>query len=131
VLVRLVIQLVSFGPSNTSSQTRLVAGLPGLEPGTSSLSEIYGWALCYPAFPLVRLLRKSHKDGANRDPSAAVLATGLEQFVSHDHGQVRFCGSRDLNPRPSDDEVLALTSEGFRPPKTSVISRLSMPAVAT
>jgi hypothetical protein len=30
------------------------------------LSEIDGWALCYPAFPLVVLLRKSYKDGVNR-----------------------------------------------------------------
>jgi hypothetical protein len=42
-----------------------VVGLPGLEPGTSSLSEIDGRALCYPAFPLVVLLRKSYKDGVN------------------------------------------------------------------
>ena len=30
-----------------------VVGLPGLEPGTSSLSEIDSQALCYPAFALV------------------------------------------------------------------------------
>jgi hypothetical protein len=40
-------------------------GLAGLEPAPSSLSEIDGRALCYPAFPLVVLLRKSYKDGVN------------------------------------------------------------------
>jgi hypothetical protein len=32
------------------------------------LSEMDGRALCYPAFPLVGLLRKSYKDGVNRCP---------------------------------------------------------------
>jgi hypothetical protein len=45
-----------------------LVGLPGLEPGTSSLSEIDGRALCYPTFPLVVLLRKSYKDGVNSLP---------------------------------------------------------------
>jgi hypothetical protein len=40
-------------------------GLAGLEPAASSLSEIEGSALCYPAFPLVALLRKSYKDEVN------------------------------------------------------------------
>ncbi len=40
-------------------------GLAGLEPAASSLSEIDGRAPCYPAFPLVVLLRKSYKDGVN------------------------------------------------------------------
>jgi hypothetical protein len=49
-----------------------VVGLPGLEPGTSSLSEMDGRALCYPAFSLVVLLRKSYKDGVNRCPPPSV-----------------------------------------------------------
>jgi hypothetical protein len=32
-------------------------------PAMGVLSEIDGQALCYPAFPLVALLRKSYKDG--------------------------------------------------------------------
>jgi hypothetical protein len=40
-----------------------LVGLPGLEPGTSSLSEMDGRPPCYSAFPLVVLLRKSYKDG--------------------------------------------------------------------
>jgi hypothetical protein len=35
-----------------------LVGLPGLEPGTSSLSEIDGWALCYPAFPQLALFHE-------------------------------------------------------------------------
>jgi hypothetical protein len=42
-----------------------MVGLGGLEPPTSSLSEIEGSALCYPAFPLVALLRKSYRDEVN------------------------------------------------------------------
>jgi hypothetical protein len=42
-----------------------VVGLAGLEPAASSLSEIDGQALCYPAFSLVVLVRKSYKDGVN------------------------------------------------------------------
>ena len=51
-------------PAFSLVKGRLV-GLPGLEPGTSSLSEMDGRALCYPAFSLVVLLRKSYKDGVN------------------------------------------------------------------
>ena len=42
-----------------------VVGLAGLEPAASSLSEMDGQALCYPAFPLVVPLRKSYRDGVN------------------------------------------------------------------
>jgi integrase len=45
-----------------------LVGLPGLEPGTSSLSEIDGQALCYSAFALVVRLRKPYKDGVNHGP---------------------------------------------------------------
>jgi hypothetical protein len=38
----------------------------GPEAETSSLSEMDGWAQCYPAFALVTLLRKWHRDGVNR-----------------------------------------------------------------
>jgi hypothetical protein len=40
-------------------------GLAGLEPAASSLSEIDGWALCYPAFPQVALIHEWHRDGVN------------------------------------------------------------------
>jgi hypothetical protein len=40
-------------------------GLAGLEPAPSSFSGIDGQALCYPAFSLVVLVRKSFKDGVN------------------------------------------------------------------
>jgi hypothetical protein len=54
-----------------------LVGLPGLEPGTSSLSEMDGRAPCYPAFPLVGLLRKSYKDGVNRDPAVqSIMVAG-------------------------------------------------------
>jgi hypothetical protein len=43
----------------------LVVGLGGLEPPASSLSEIDGRPLCYPAFPLVVRFRKSYRDGVN------------------------------------------------------------------
>ena len=52
----------------------LVVGLPGLEPGTSSLSEIDSQALCYPASPLVVLLHRSYKDGVNRCPASTSYA---------------------------------------------------------
>ena len=42
-----------------------MVGLPGFEPGTSSLSEMDSRALCYPAFALVVRLRKSYRDGVN------------------------------------------------------------------
>src|SRR5215217_3349639 len=42
-----------------------VVGLAGLEPAASSLSEMDGRPLCYPAFPLVVRLRKSYRDGVN------------------------------------------------------------------
>jgi hypothetical protein len=38
------------------------------------LSEIDSQALCYPAFPLVVLLRKSYKDGVNRCPASTSYA---------------------------------------------------------
>ena len=40
-------------------------GLAGLEPAPSSLSEIEGCALCYPAFPQLALIREWHRDGVN------------------------------------------------------------------
>jgi hypothetical protein len=42
-----------------------VVGLAGLEPAASSVLEIDGPALCYPAFALVVRLRRSYKDGVN------------------------------------------------------------------
>jgi hypothetical protein len=41
------------------------------------LSEMDGRALCYPAFSLVVLLRKSYKDGVNRCPPPSVRGTSL------------------------------------------------------
>jgi hypothetical protein len=43
----------------------LLVGLPGLEPGTSSSSEIDGCALCYPAFLQLALIHERHRDGVN------------------------------------------------------------------
>ena len=40
-------------------------GLAGLEPAVSSLSEIDGRALCYPAFPQLALIHEWHRDGVN------------------------------------------------------------------
>jgi hypothetical protein len=37
----------------------------GWPPAMDHLSEMDGRPLCYPAFPLVVLLRKSYKDGVN------------------------------------------------------------------
>ena len=51
--------------TSVSAGQGVVVGLPGLEPGTSSLLEIDGWALCYPAFALVVRFRKAYKDGVN------------------------------------------------------------------
>jgi hypothetical protein len=51
--------------TSVSAGHDVAVGLPGLEPGTSSLSEIDGRAPCYLAFPLVVRLRKSYKDGVN------------------------------------------------------------------
>ena len=42
-----------------------LVGLPGLEPGTSSLSEMDGQALCYPAFPQLALIHEWHRDGVS------------------------------------------------------------------
>jgi hypothetical protein len=90
VLVRWALGLVGFGPRYTSSLIVMIqaylhlyngrtafslvkghlVGLGGLEPPPSSLSEIDGRAPCYPAFPLVMLLRKSHRDGVNRGAAA-------------------------------------------------------------
>jgi hypothetical protein len=49
-----------------------LVGLPGLEPGTSSLSEMDGQALCYPAFPQLALIHEWHRDGVNH--SSALFA---------------------------------------------------------
>src|SRR5512132_2995575 len=51
-----------------------MVGLGGLEPPTSSLSEMDGRALCYPAFPLVVRLRYSYRDGVNSLPAAGCQA---------------------------------------------------------
>jgi hypothetical protein len=40
-------------------------GLAGLEPAPSSLAEMDGRALCYPAFPQLALIREWHRDGVN------------------------------------------------------------------
>jgi hypothetical protein len=47
-----------------------MVGLAGLEPAASSLSEIEGSALCYPAFSQVVSIRKRRRDGVNRGPPA-------------------------------------------------------------
>ena len=49
--------------TSVSAGHSVVVGLPGLEPAASSLLEIDGCALCFPAFWLVVLLRESYKDG--------------------------------------------------------------------
>ena len=51
-----------------------VVGLAGLEPAASSLSEMDGRALRYPAFLLVVQLRKWHRDGVNLGPDPAFSA---------------------------------------------------------
>ena len=51
-----------------------MVGLPGLEPGTSSLSEIDGRALCYLAFPLVVPINEGHRDGVNDGEQRNVTA---------------------------------------------------------
>ena len=81
-LVRLVLGLVGFGPSVHVIPNRMIqacpnpndgrpafplvrgrfVGLPGLEPGTSSLSGIEGSALCGPAFPQVACERQGPRD---------------------------------------------------------------------
>ena len=53
------------GATSVSLVTGRFVGLAGLEPAASSLSEIDGPALCYPAFALVVRLRKSYRDGVN------------------------------------------------------------------
>jgi hypothetical protein len=61
-----------------------MVGLAGLEPAPSSLSEIDGRAPCYPAFALVARLRKSYKDGVNREPAVqSIMVVGPEgaQFL--------------------------------------------------
>jgi len=57
-----------------------VVGLAGLEPAPSSLSEIDGRTLCYPASSQVVQLRKYHRDGVNCDPPAAPSA--LERMMA-------------------------------------------------
>jgi len=63
-----------------------MVGLPGLEPGTSSLSEIDGRALCYLAFPLVVPINEGHRDGVNdgeqRNVTAAALASSCSGCAS-------------------------------------------------
>jgi hypothetical protein len=55
--------------SQVSPQVKAdVVGLARLEPPPSSLPEMDGWALCYPAFALVVRLRTSYKDGVNCGP---------------------------------------------------------------
>jgi hypothetical protein len=61
-----------------------IVGLAGLEPAASSLSEIDGQAPCYPAIALVVRLRKSYKDGVNREPAVqSIMVVGPEgaQFL--------------------------------------------------
>jgi hypothetical protein len=36
---------------------------PAPGPAASSLSELDGWALCYPAFPRLALIHERHRDG--------------------------------------------------------------------
>ena len=49
----------------------------------SHLSEMDGRALCYLAFPLVVRLRKSYKDGVNRDPVVqSVMVAGPQRAFS-------------------------------------------------
>jgi hypothetical protein len=55
----------------------LVVGLPGLEPGTSSLSGIEGLALCYPPFLEVIGLRNRCRDGVNCDRATLVSPGGV------------------------------------------------------
>jgi hypothetical protein len=67
-----------------------MVGLPGLEPGTSSFSEIDGRALCYPASPQAVPIREWHRDGVNHTPSSPAGAPhdrGLRMTVGHDRGQ--------------------------------------------
>ena len=54
---------------------RGVVGLPGLEPGTSPLSDIDGRALCYPASLQLALIHELHRDGVNHvhPPQLAVV----------------------------------------------------------
>jgi hypothetical protein len=59
-----------------------VVGLAGLEPAASSLLEIDGPALCYPAFALVVRLRKSYKDGVNSFSAAERGLTRLPDRVA-------------------------------------------------
>ena len=65
---------------------RGVVGLAGLEPAASSLSEMDGRALCYPAFSLVVLLRKSYKDGVNRCPPPSVRRYVAGSGLGHPPG---------------------------------------------
>jgi hypothetical protein len=67
-----------------------MVGLPGLEPGTSSFSEIDGRALCYPASPQAVPIREWHRDGVNHTPSSPAGAPhdrGVRMTVGHDRGQ--------------------------------------------
>src|SRR4029453_17637568 len=63
-----------------------VVGLAGLEPAASSLSEMDGRALCYPAFALVVRLRKSYKDGVNPRPLLCRAQRLLGDDDPHEEG---------------------------------------------
>jgi hypothetical protein len=58
-----------------------MVGLAGLEPAASSLSEIDGRPLCYPAFPLVVPINEDHRDGVNDGEPRNVTAAALGILV--------------------------------------------------
>ncbi len=53
----------------------VVVGLPGLEPGTSSLSEIDSQAPCYRPYSQAEAIRNYHRDGVNRQRCSSGLPT--------------------------------------------------------
>jgi hypothetical protein len=85
-------------------------GLAGLEPAASSLSEIDSQPLCYLAFLLVGLLRKSYKDGVNCGPPSCLRwrsdldgRDGAGSWIDPGDGVVPIVGDPDrpgADPRP-------------------------------
>jgi hypothetical protein len=81
-----------------------VVGLPGLEPGTSSLSEIDGEAPCYPASSQVVPIRRCDKDGVNRGPLLGRAERLLGNEDPHDEADHQAGAASRASTRTASDQ---------------------------
>jgi hypothetical protein len=102
-----------------------LVGLPGLEPGTSSLSGIEGSALCGPAFPQVAGERQGRRDAFLAVSFQAVQASPLAP--RHRHLHVCLSGVQENRERWIGLMPICLDSRtaiGFSAQVTTLVSLL-------